>query len=324
MIDCLSNPAWINPQTDFLLCLQNLRVGNLEIFDKFFLSITIFGEFWLPTLLCAIVYWCIDFRAGIYLFSLNGFNILVTHFAKMMACVYRPWILDKRIHPSELAVPFAKGYSFPSGHTAMSTSIFGGSALLLKKNKKAVFVCLGLIALVGFSRLWLGVHTPQDVLGGLFISSVLIFALKHLIDWAEKNKNRYLYLIAIVNSLALLALTYVCFFNSYRIDYIGGELLVNPQKSIYVTLVVYGFALGMLNGCFTCRRFIPYNPKDVSVKRRVIRGCLGTLLIITLLKLSQEYIFLGQMNTYAAVILMFLTGITITLIYPFVFTRFKS
>ena len=112
MIDCLSNPAWINPQTDFLLFLQQYRIGHLEMFDKFFLSITVFGEFWLPTLICAIVYWCIDFRAGIYLFTLESFNIFLAHLFKMLACVYRPWILDSNIKPSALAVPYAKGYSF--------------------------------------------------------------------------------------------------------------------------------------------------------------------------------------------------------------------
>ena len=41
MIDVLSSPEWINPQIDFLLFLQNLRIGHFEAFDKFFLSVTI-------------------------------------------------------------------------------------------------------------------------------------------------------------------------------------------------------------------------------------------------------------------------------------------
>ena len=320
MIDCLSNPAWINPQTDFLLFLQNLRIGNLEIFDRFFLSVTVFGEFWLPTLICAITYWCIDFKAGIYLFSLNGLNILLCHFFKMLACVYRPWILDNHIHPSELAFPYAKGYSFPSGHTAMSSSIFGGIAFLKRNNKNIVFLMLCLIGLVGFSRLWLGVHTPQDVFGGLLISIILIFGIRPILEWAEKNKNRYLYLIGIINFIALLALIYIRYFNSYRIDYVSGELLVNPQDSIYVTIIVYGYALGLINGCYACRRFIPFNPIDISLKRRITRGILGAILIITLLKMILEPIFMNHVSTYKAVSLTFFAGIAITFIYPLIFT----
>ena len=325
MIDCLSNPEWIKPQIDFLLFLQSLRIGHFEMFDKFFLSITIFGEFWLPTLICAITYWCVDFRAGLYLFSMESFNIFLAHFFKMIACVYRPWVLDSRIHPSELAVPFAKGYSFPSGHTAMSSSILGGIAYLVKKNIKLCLFLIALVLLVGFSRLWLGVHTPQDVAGGLVIGISLIFLISKIINWAEKNKNRYMYLLFTVNFLVVLAAIYITFFNTYRIDYVSGEILVNPQSTIHVTLVVYAFALGLINGCFLCRRFFPFNPKEASIKRRILRGFLGTILTVALLKCILENIVMHvwHINTMTALCLMFLAGITITLVYPIIFKKLK-
>ncbi len=324
MIECLSNPSWINPQVDCLLFLQNFRIGHLEALDKFFLSITIFGEFWLPTLICAITYWCIDFKSGIYLFSLESSNILLTHFFKMLACVYRPWILNNSLHPSELAVPFAKGYSFPSGHSAMASSIIGGVAYLVRNKKWLCATLIGLILLIGFSRLWLGVHTPQDVICGLSIGLILIFAINSLINWAEQNKNRYLYIAGIVNILALLALIYVDFFNSYRIDYVSGELLVNPQKSIYVTSVVYGYALGLINGCFLCRRFFPFNPKEGTLKNKIIRGIIGTILLLLLLKFVLEYIIMNTLSMKIAISIMFIMGLFVTLIYPVIFKKFQK
>ena len=324
MIECLSNPSWINPQVDCLLFLQNFRIGHLEALDKFFLSITIFGEFWLPTLICAITYWCIDFKSGIYVFSLESSNILLTHFFKMLACVYRPWILNNSLHPSELAVPFAKGYSFPSGHSAMASSIIGGVAYLVRNKKWLCATLIGLILLIGFSRLWLGVHTPQDVICGLSIGLILIFAINSLINWAEQNKNRYLYIAGIVNILALLALIYVDFFNSYRIDYVSGELLVNPQKSIYVTSVVYGYALGLINGCFLCRRFFPFNPKEGTLKNKIIRGIIGTILLLLLLKFVLEYIIMNTLSMKIAISIMFIMGLFVTLIYPVIFKKFQK
>ena len=324
MIECLSNPSWISPQIDCLLFLQNFRIGHLEALDKFFLSITIFGEFWLPTLICAITYWCIDFKSGIYLFSLESSNILLTHFFKMLACVYRPWILNNSLHPSELAVPFAKGYSFPSGHSAMASSIIGGVAYLVRNKKWLCATLIGLILLIGFSRLWLGVHTPQDVICGLSIGLILIFAINSLINWAEQNKNRYLYIAGIVNILALLALIYVDFFNSYRIDYVSGELLVNPQKSIYVTSVVYGYALGLINGCFLCRRFFPFNPKEGTLKNKIIRGIIGTILLLLLLKFVLEYIIMNTLSMKIAISIMFIMGLFVTLIYPVIFKKFQK
>jgi len=324
MIDCLSNPSWINPQIDFLLFLQNIRIGHFDIFDKFFLSITIFGEFWLPTLICAITYWCIDFRAGIYLFSLEGINILLAHFFKMLACVYRPWVLSDKIIPSELAVPYAKGYSFPSGHSIMSSSIVGGVAYLLRKNKLVCVLLIGLILLIGFSRMWLGVHTPQDVVCGLLIGVTLIFALNKLVNWAEKDKNRYLYLLGIINVFVIWALIYFRFFNVYRIDYIDGQMLVNPQNSIYVTFAVYGYASGLLNGVGLCRRFIPFEPQSATLKIRVIRGIIGAAGIFLLLKFVLKNIIMNPMNDLVAFGALFLIGITMTFIYPMIFTKIEK
>ena len=324
MIDFLSNPHWINPQLDFLVFLQNIRIGNFDIFDKFFLSITIFGEFWLPTLVCAIAYWCIDFRAGLYLFFLEGFNSLIAHFFKMVACVYRPWILSDKIHPSELAVPYAKGYSFPSGHSAMSASVLGGVAFLSRKKKILCILLICLVLLIGFSRLWLGVHTPQDVVCGLLIGFCLIFITNKIIDWAEKNPDRYLILALITNIASAIILIYVCYFNTYRKDYIGGELLVDPAKAIFVTTVVYGYILGLLNGCFICRRFFPFNPKSFSLKKRITIGVIGSIFVIFIFKNIIQYIFNSSYPLKLSFLIMLVTGLFITLIYPVIFQYFTK
>ena len=324
MIDCLSNPSWINPQIDFLLFLQHYRTCYFAAFDKFFLSVTIFGEYWLPTLVCAIVYWCIDFKAGMYLFSLEGINVLISHLLKMIACVYRPWVLSDKIHPSELAVPFAKGYSCPSGHSAMSSSVLGGTAFLLRKNKIACILLIGLVLLVGFSRMWLGVHTPQDVFSGFAIGLVLIFAADKMINWAENNINRYLYIAGIIDLLAVAALIYICCFNSYRMDYVNGQLLVNPQHSIYLTFAVYAYVLGLINGCFLCRRFFPFNPKQSSVKNRIIRGIIGSICTVVMLKFIVNFIILVGVKLSLAISLMLVTGLFVTLIYPIIFTKIEN
>ena len=56
-------------------------------------------------------------------------------------------------------------YSFPSGHAADNMMLFGALALLLAR--PAVSLAAGAtIALIGVSRVWLGVHWPSDVLAG--------------------------------------------------------------------------------------------------------------------------------------------------------------
>ncbi len=322
MIDILSNPDWIKPQMDFLVYLQDIRVHCPNLFDKIFLSITVVGEFWLPTLICAIIYWCIDFSAGIYLFSLEGFNKLFAYLFKMLACVYRPWILDSRIHPSELAIPYATGYSFPSGHSAMSSAVLGGYAYLLKRKIwSTILICL--VLLVGFSRLWLGVHTPQDVIVGLLLGFSLVFVLSPLIKWAEQDRNRYILLTVIIDILVVIALIYIYFYNTYRMDYVSGKLLVDPQHLKRDTLITFGYSLGLINGCFLCAKISPFNPKETPLKQRIIRGIIGAIGIIILVKYAFEYVLLGPLQTLCAASLAFFIGIIITLIYPFIFTKLK-
>ncbi len=73
------------------------------------------------------------------------------------------------IDPSvELLIPVPRDFSFPSGHTSSS---FAASVSMLLNRKKGKFPILGIGALVlavliGFSRMYLYVHFPTDVLAG--------------------------------------------------------------------------------------------------------------------------------------------------------------
>lgn len=62
-------------------------------------------------------------------------------------------------------------YSFPSGHTG--TSFAAAVVLFLSYPKKYSFWFLVLAFLIGFSRLYVGVHYPTDVLAGALIGTVI-------------------------------------------------------------------------------------------------------------------------------------------------------
>lgn len=321
MIECLSNNSWISPQIDFLLLLQNLRICHFSMLDNLFLSITVVGEFWFPTLICAIVYWCIDMKSGVYMFSLSAFSIFFVHLFKMIACVYRPWILSNKIHPVEKALALAAGYSFPSGHSGQASALLGGLAFLLRKRTWIAISLTLFVLVVGFSRMWLGVHTPQDVFVGLIIGFSLVFVMNSIINWAEKNKNLYLYLILIINTAITVVLIYLCYFNCYPVDYVNGKLLVDPRHSLQVSIFCYGFIAGILNGLFLCRRFFPFNPQNIYLKRKIIRGTIGSFIIIILFKLGIKYLFCCSCDFKIVCTLAFLCGFFITALYPLLFKK---
>lgn len=93
------------------------------------------------------------------------------------------------------------GYSFPSGHTMVSLSFYSFIVYLLLKNiknkPKKITLIISLIifvTLIGFSRIYLGVHYLTDIIAGLLLSSIylIIFISIHETEkkWSNEN-NRY-------------------------------------------------------------------------------------------------------------------------------------
>lgn len=319
-MELLTNEAWLNPQTDYLLWLQNIRNMTGGLFDQFFLNISKLGELLWPTIVVCIVYWCIDFKFGLYLFTLNTFTLIFSQLFKLSACIYRPWILDNRIIPPEIAYKTAGSYSFPSGHSMMAASTWGGMAYLWRKHKFVSSFLVFVVLLIAFSRNYLGVHTPQDVIVGILTGFILIFAINPLFNWCEKNKNRYLWILLIANIVSISILFYILTKN-YPMDYVNGKLLVNPQGAIYISVLYFGWILGILNGAFLCKRFFPFDSSKGSIKEKIIRGIIGVILLLWLFGFIQTYLFDSHQNYRITFLLSFFVGFFITAIYPFLFSK---
>jgi undecaprenyl-diphosphatase len=79
----------------------------------------------------------------------------------------------KRARPPYHEAAHASGYSFPSGHSMAAFVAYGMLAYILiqlihhrRSRRAAVGVLAGLVLLIGFSRMFLGVHWLSDVVGG--------------------------------------------------------------------------------------------------------------------------------------------------------------
>ena len=82
----------------------------------------------------------------------------------------RPFTVDPTI---ELLISKPRDFSFPSGHTLTG---FASAAVIMYYHRKPYgWIALTLAAVIGFTRLYLRVHFPTDVLGGVIIGAVFGF-----------------------------------------------------------------------------------------------------------------------------------------------------
>ena len=158
-----------------------------------------------------IVFWCFNKYKGYYLLCVGFIGTVINQFLKILCRVPRPWVKDPDFTIVESAREAATGYSFPSGHTQVSVGLFGGIARAY--NKKALRIgMIVLAALVALSRMYLGVHTPADVLVSLGIAVVLIFVAYPLFQKAEKSP-RVMY--GILGFFSVMMVAYVLFIMLY-------------------------------------------------------------------------------------------------------------
>ena len=86
----------------------------------------------------------------------------------------------------QLLIPPPQGFSFPSGHTISS---FTASTVIFLRHRKIGTVALCIAALIAFSRLYLYVHFPSDVLGGLIMGVLIGILCSHMFRCKTENST---------------------------------------------------------------------------------------------------------------------------------------
>lgn len=162
---------------EFLYILENLRN---PVLDTFMLLLTRLGEETAFLVAALMVFWCVDKRKGYYVMTVGFLGTMLNQFLKLFCMVPRPWVLDPNFTAVEGAREAATGYSFPSGHSQNAVGTFGAIALA-SKGRWVRGLCIATAVLVPFSRMYLGVHTPMDVLVGSVLALLLAVVLRPMV-----------------------------------------------------------------------------------------------------------------------------------------------
>ncbi len=303
-----------------MLFLQFVRQVTGGIFDAFFLQCSDFGMYTPIMVIIAAIYWCLDKKLGEYLLVSQVGSSLVNGFMKVTACIYRPWILDSRVHPVKEAIAAATGYSFPSGHTTGATSLFGGLALRGKFSKALTIALILCVVLVGFSRLYLGVHSILDVIFGVVFTVIVLLIFSKLFDMLEEKPNLDIVISCIGIIISILVVVYAMT-KSYPMDYdSAGRLIVDPAIMAIDTIRDSGLPITV----FACwpieRRFIKFSTEG-SLETKFTRLIFGVILIFLIQTVS--FPFIGN-SVLVDFIKNCILGSFMMIIYPAVFNYFQN
>lgn len=192
---------------DFLRLLEGIRTPFL---NGVFSIVTYLGDELVFMAGVLAVLWCINKKWGYRLFVIGLSGSMINQLLKAIFTVPRPWLIDPEFTIVESAREAATGYSFPSGHTQSAATFFGGIAAW-RKSTKATVICTLLVLITGFSRMYLGVHTPADVLTSLGTGLVTVLVFSRAFERSENSQSGKYLIGGAAVALAVILLCYVQF-----------------------------------------------------------------------------------------------------------------
>lgn len=273
--------------------IKSIQNFSNPFFDKFFQIITMMGEEYVLVVLMVIIFWCVNKELGYRLGFICLTSIIINTIVKDLFMVTRP-IGEEGIR--SLRIETATGYSFPSGHTQIVSTLWVTLMLYIKKNWIYVTGTI-IIILVGISRLYLGVHRPVDVLGGVIIAVIWVIICNALLHYAEKDNKKYLLLFILIPII------------------IGMFFTKSPAY-----YKIEGIFIGFYVGYLIEPKYIEFDVKG-KYNKQLVKIVIG-LGIFFILKITLKNIFMQTLIT--DLLRYFMLGLWLTIGAPLVFKKIKD
>ncbi len=277
--------ALIQNGIDWIIAIQSLG-SWLQYPMKFLTSLGSENFFFL---VLPLVYWSLDaglgLRVAFILVASNSLNCI----GKFLFASPRPYWVSARVVPGSVESSFG----VPSGHAQNSAALWGILAAGVPAGKRWAWAAAILLALlVGFSRLYLGMHFVHDVLLGWLIGYLLLFAFLKFWDpvaaWLKTKALALQMMIAFAISLfvILVSLLSHAHLNGYTfpVEWTANALRAGPlpaPASIEDVFTVAGSLFGMAAGAAWIASRGGYQAEGPVGQRalRYVVGLIGVLIL---------------------------------------------
>ncbi len=244
-------------ELNFINWLQSF---NTPFLDQFFIYVTMLGEEYFYIFLLGLFYWCVNKEIVRYFVIVLTFSAVINGAMKEIFNTLRPFQVES---VRALRTETAHGSSFPSGHTQTVTVFYGA---LAHKYKKAWLwaIAIIIIALVGLSRIYLGVHWPRDVFGAILFGAISVFVVYNITELEKRKGITWPYLALVVGVLISLI-------------FLHSETYLKAA----------GAFLGFMLGYFIEDQFVKFDVRASFIQQiiKFVIGITGTLVIYEGLKI---------------------------------------
>lgn len=292
----------------FLWILEGIRTPFL---DKFMQLVTYFGQELIIIAVICTLYWCVDKRFA-YLLGFTYFSAgLCVQALKITFRIPRPWILDPEFKAVDSALKGATGYSFPSGHTQGATCLFFPLALRTARLYAKFLYILAFLA-IGFSRMYLGCHTPKDVLTSMALSLVIASIIWKYQSVLLDGHSYLRQITAVLIVLSLAVAAYALFLHG------NGTI---ETKYAMDCCKAAGAGFGFSIGYYIERTKLNFDTHTGRFSTQTVKLAVGLVLAL-LIKEGFSLLFgnsiLAKMSEY------FILVLWVLVLYPCLFQRIKA
>ena len=291
--------------------LKNLRGISNTFFDNLLQIITFLGEQYVLIGIIAIIYFLYDKEIGRKVAFALFTSLLINNSLKGIVKYPRPFAYDPSLEA--VRVETATGFSFPSGHTQLATTLYSSIALhgnlheKTKLSKKLIwFIAILIFSLVGFSRIYLAVHYPKDVIFGIILGLASVFISSYLFKLFKNTlKNEMLVYIAIL----FIFLPFITIFYDTNFIYI------EPYRDFYKA---YALFLGFVLATLIDKKYINFTC-NTTLKKKLLR-LLGAGICLAFIQFGLKLVF-PENKIFFDFLRYFLITFVSLGIYPLLFRK---